>query len=113
MERSAEAVQNAILHGAGDDQIKFVYDDGVRRYETTKNFEGVLPNLERRWNETDSAWVREDLERYQSEAPCPACEGKRLKPEALAVKVGMHRYRHASTMSIRNARDWFGALKIS
>src|SRR5262249_55594528 len=83
---SAE-VRNAVLHGTKE-PIKFVYDDGVRRYETTKNFEGVMPNLERRWKETDSAWVREDLERYQSSAPCPVCEGKRLKPEALAVRVG-------------------------
>ena len=102
-------LHNAILHGTKD-PIKFVYDDGVRRYETTKNFEGVLPNLERRWKETDSTWVREDLERYQSEAPCPTCEGKRLKPEALAVKVAMTDIATASTMSIRNARDWFGAL---
>jgi excinuclease ABC subunit A len=102
-------LRNTILNGSKD-QIKFVYDDGVRRYETTKNFEGVLPNLERRWKETDSAWVREDLERYQSEAPCPVCEGKRLKPEALAVKVAMNDIATASTMSIRNARDWFGDL---
>jgi excinuclease ABC subunit A len=102
-------LHNAILYGTKD-PIKFVYDDGVRRYETTKNFEGVLPNLERRWKETDSAWVREELERYQSEAPCPTCEGKRLKPEALAVKVAMTDIATASTMSIRNARDWFGAL---
>jgi excinuclease ABC subunit A len=102
-------LRSAILHGAKD-PIKFVYDDGVRRYETTKNFEGVLPNLERRWKETDSAWVREDLERYQSEAPCPVCEGKRLKPEALAVKVAMSDIATASTLSIRAARDWFGSL---
>jgi len=102
-------LRNAILHGTKD-PIKFVYDDGVRRYETTKNFEGVLPNLERRWKETDSTWVREDLEKYQSEAPCPVCEGKRLKPEALAVKVAMTDIAVASTMSIRHARDWFAAL---
>jgi excinuclease ABC subunit A len=99
----------AILNGTKD-PIKFVYDDGVRRYETTKNFEGVLPNLERRWKETDSTWVREDLERYQSEAPCPVCEGKRLRPEALAVKVGMTDIATASNFSIRNARDWFGGI---
>ncbi|MGE0662045.1 MAG: excinuclease ABC subunit UvrA [Hyphomonadaceae bacterium] len=99
----------AILYGTKD-PIKFVYDDGVRRYETTKNFEGVLPNLERRWKETDSTWVREELERYQSEAPCPTCEGKRLKPEALAVKVAMLDIAAASNFSIRSARDWFGSL---
>src|SRR5690606_11692977 len=75
-----------------------------------KNFEGVLPNLERRWKETDSAWVREELERYQSEAPCPTCDGKRLKPEALAVKVAMLDIAEATDFSIRAARDWFGGL---
>ncbi len=102
-------LRDAILFGTKE-PIKFVYDDGVRRYETTKNFEGVLPNLERRWKETDSAWMREELEKYQSEAPCPTCEGKRLKPEALAVKVDMTDIAVASTMSIRNARDWFAGL---
>jgi len=105
----SKELRNAILHGTKD-PIRFVYDDGVRRYETTKNFEGVLPNLERRWKETDSAWVREELERYQSEAPCPTCLGKRLKPEALAVKVDMTDIAAASSMSIRNARDWFAGL---
>ncbi|HWA00894.1 MAG TPA: excinuclease ABC subunit UvrA [Caulobacterales bacterium] len=102
-------VRNAVLNGTKD-PIKFVYDDGVRRYETTKNFEGVMPNLERRWKETDSAWVREDLERYQSSAPCPVCEGKRLKPEALAVRVADKHIADASRFSIRNAREWFAGL---
>ncbi|GAM99534.1 excinuclease ABC subunit A [alpha proteobacterium U9-1i] len=105
----AADLRNAILNGTKD-EIRFVYDDGVRRYETKKNFEGVLPNLERRWKETDSAWVREDLERYQSSAPCPVCEGRRLKPEALAVKVAGQDIAQSSTLSIRAARDWFGAL---
>ncbi len=82
----------------------------MRRYETKKTFEGVLPNLERRWKETDSAWVREELARYQSSAPCPVCEGRRLKPEALAVKVAGSDIAKASTLSIRAARDWFGGL---
>jgi len=102
-------VRNAILNGTKD-EIRFVYDDGVRRYETKKNFEGVLPNLERRWKETDSAWVREELERYQSSAPCPVCEGRRLKPEALAVKVAGQDIAQSSTLSIRAARDWFAGL---
>jgi excinuclease ABC subunit A len=102
-------LKDAILHGTSE-PIKFVYDDGVRRYETTKNFEGVLPNLERRWKETDSTWVREELEKYQSEAPCPTCKGKRLKPEALAVRVGGLDVSDASNFSIRGARDWFAAL---
>jgi excinuclease ABC subunit A len=105
----ATELRNAILSGTKE-EIRFVYDDGVRRYETKKTFEGVLPNLERRWKETDSAWVREDLERYQSSAPCPVCEGRRLKPEALAVKVAGQDISQSSTLSIRAARDWFAAL---
>ncbi len=82
-----EAAKQAILYGTGDDKVKFTYDDGLRTYDTTKTFEGVIPNLERRWKETDSAWMREEIERYQSSVPCAACHGYRLKPEALAVKI--------------------------
>ena len=71
--------------------MTFVYDDGLRRYETKKPFEGVIPNLERRWRETDSAWVREEIERFQGITSCEDCGGYRLKPEALAVKInGLH-----------------------
>ncbi|MGE0828998.1 MAG: excinuclease ABC subunit UvrA, partial [Hyphomonadaceae bacterium] len=104
-----KAARDGVLYGVKE-PIKFIYDDGLRRYETTKPFEGVIPNLERRWKETDSTWVREELGRYQSEAPCPVCEGRRLKPEALAVKVDKTDIAAASVMSIRTARDWFGAL---
>ena len=102
--------QAVILHGSGADKIKFTYDDNARTYETTKAFEGVLPNLERRWRETDSAWVREELGRFQSETPCEACGGKRLKPEALAVKVGGRDIAEISALSIKAAHDWFTAL---
>ena len=105
-----EAVRAAILHGTSE-KIRFVYDDGLRRYETTKNFEGVIPNLERRWKETDSAWVREELGRFQSSAPCPTCGGKRLKPQALAVKVAGRDIAGAGEDSIKAARAWFGALE--
>jgi excinuclease ABC subunit A len=104
-----KAVRDTVLYGTKD-SIKFIYDDGLRRYETTKPFEGVIPNLERRWKETDSAWVREELGRYQSEAPCPVCEGRRLKPEALAVKIDGTDISQGTQMSIRTARDWFAAL---
>jgi excinuclease ABC subunit A len=103
-------VQDRLLNGTGKEAIKFVYDDGLRRYETTKPFEGVIPNMERRWRETDSAWVREELGRFQSAQPCPACHGKRLKPEALAVRVGGRDISEVGELSIRGARDWFGAL---
>ena len=82
-----EKVRLAILFGSGDEVMTFAYDDGLRSYETSKSFEGVVPNMERRWRETDSDWVRDELSRYQSDKACQACDGHRLKPEALAVKI--------------------------
>ncbi|WP_421723370.1 excinuclease ABC subunit UvrA [Bauldia sp.] len=102
--------RQAILYGTGKDKVRFVYDDGLRKYETTKTFEGVIPNLERRWKETDSAWMREEIERYQSATPCAACDGYRLKPEALAVKLdGLH-IGEVANFSIRRANQWFADL---
>ncbi|MBN9252753.1 MAG: excinuclease ABC subunit A, partial [Mesorhizobium sp.] len=83
-----DEAKNAILQGTGEREIAFQYDDGLRSYKTTKTFEGVVPNLERRWKETESAWMREEIERFMSATPCPSCNGYRLKPEALAVKIG-------------------------
>ncbi|ESQ84510.1 excinuclease ABC subunit A [Asticcacaulis sp. AC466] len=107
----SDQVRNVILHGSGGDKIKFTYEDGSRRYDVTKVFEGVIPNMDRRWRETDSSWVREDLARYQSETPCEACHGKRLKPEALAVKIDAKDIAEISNLSIRKAHDWFGGLE--
>jgi len=105
-----EAARSAILYGTGEDEIAFTYDDGLRAYKTTKTFEGVIPNLERRWKETDSAWMREEIERYQSSTPCEACHGKRLKPEALAVKLDRLDIAAVADFSIRKANAWFEAL---
>ncbi len=102
--------QEAILQGTGKRQVTFAYDDGLRSYKTTKTFEGVIPNLERRWKETDSAWSREDIERYMSETPCPACDGYRLKPEALAVKIAGRHIGEVTALSIRKAGAWFEDL---
>jgi excinuclease ABC subunit A len=106
-----DAACKVILQGTGAEKIKFVYDDQARRYEVVKPFEGVMPNLERRWRETDSAWVREELGRYQSNTPCEACKGQRLKPESLAVKVGARSIAQVSSLSIKDARGWFEALE--
>ncbi|KAB2691642.1 excinuclease ABC subunit UvrA [Brucella pseudogrignonensis] len=103
----SDEAQDAILYGTKGKEIIFQYDDGLRSYQTTKAFEGVIPNLERRWKETDSAWSREEIERFMSSTPCPACKGFRLKPEALAVKVGMKHIGEITSMSIRNADQWF------
>ena len=80
--------QDAILYGSGEDEINFVYDDGMRAYETKRPFEGVITNLERRYHETDSDWAREEIARYFTDVPCDACRGCQLKPEALCVKMG-------------------------
>ena len=103
-------LRDAVLNGTGAEAISFIYDDGLRRYETKKSFEGVIPNLQRRWKETDSAWVREELERYQDNAPCPACNGHRLKPEALSVKIAGKHISETTALSIRKADAWFRDL---
>ncbi len=100
-----------VLQGSKGVKIKFVYDDNARKYEVSKTFEGVLPNLERRWRETDSSWVREELGRYQSESPCETCHGARLKPEALAVKIAGKTIADVSILAIRPARHWFTQLE--
>lgn len=111
-ELSQEA-QKAILYGTKGREIAFQYDDGLRSYQTTKSFEGVIPNLERRWKETDSAWSREEIERFMSSSPCPACNGYRLKPESLAVKIGMKHIGEVTSLSIRNADQWFRDIDSS
>ena len=107
----SKKVQKIILFGTGEETVDFVYDDGSRRYEVTKTFEGVINNLERRWRETDSSWVREDIAKYQSTAPCPACDGYRLKPEALCVKIGGKHIGHIKQLSIRKAAEWFADIE--
>ena len=102
-----EKLREVILFGSGAAPIAIDYKDGVRAYTVTKPFEGVIRNLERRFGETDSIWVREELSRYQAEKPCAACHGARLKPEALAVKVAGRTIAEASDLSIRAAHDWF------
>ena len=103
-------VQDAILYGSGEDAIRFVYDDGLRSYETKKPFEGVITNLERRFRETESEWAREELTKYFTDIPCSACHGFRLKPEALAVKIAGLHIGEAAEMSVKRAGEWFTAL---
>ncbi|KAB2543755.1 excinuclease ABC subunit A [Salipiger aestuarii] len=103
-------VQQVFLHGSGDEEIQFRYDEGGRVYNVSRVFEGVVPNMERRYRETDSAWVREEFERYQNNRPCGTCDGYRLREEALAVKIGtpdnlMH-IGQVVQMSIREAHAW-------
>jgi excinuclease ABC subunit A len=102
--------QDAILYGSGEDSIRFVYDDGLRSYQTTRPFEGVITNLERRWRETESDWAREEMAKYFTDIPCAACKGYRLKPEALCVKVGDLHIGEAAETSVKHAGEWFAEL---
>ena len=99
--------QETILYGSGNKCVPMVYS----RFVTDKPFEGVIPNMERRFLETDSAASREELAHYQSAAPCECCHGKRLKPEALAVKICGKDIIEASDMSIKQALNWFGGVE--
>jgi len=107
-------VQQVFLYGSGAEEIKFRYDEGGRVYQVSRPFEGVIPNMERRYRETDSAWIREEFERFQNNRPCGTCEGYRLRAEALAVRIGSgDGLRHVGQvvqMSIRDAFDWCGSV---
>ncbi len=103
-------VQNVFLYGSGEEEIKFRYDDGGRVYEIERSFEGVIPNMERRYRETDSNWVREEFERYQNNRPCGHCEGYRLREEALAVKIDKHHVGQVVEKSIKEAYQWIDGV---
>ncbi|EAR52785.1 excinuclease ABC subunit A [Oceanicola granulosus HTCC2516] len=108
-----EKIQQIFLHGSGKEEISFRYDEGGRVYQVSRPFEGVIPNMERRYRETDSAWIREEFERYQNNRPCGTCHGYRLREEARAVKIGpsarpdeLLHIGQVVQMSIRQALEW-------
>ncbi len=102
----SDQAKNLLLYGSEGEKIRFRYDEGGRVYEIERPFEGVIPNMERRYRETDSAWSREEMERYQNNRPCGTCHGFRLKPEALAVKIGGRHVGEVVRLSIREALAW-------
>ncbi|SIN94777.1 excinuclease ABC subunit UvrA [Vannielia litorea] len=102
-------VQQVFLYGSGEEEIKFRYDEGGRVYEISRPFEGVIPNMERRYRETDSNWIREEFERFQNNRPCGACGGYRLREEALAVKIAGDHVGQVVQLSIREALAWIEA----
>src|SRR5438067_6284330 len=106
-----EKMRKTILYGSEGETIRMTYDDGVRKYTTERPFEGVLPNMEPRYRETDSAWVREELGRYQNDKTCEVCDGARLKPEALAVKIAGKHISEAAALSIAAAVPWFAGVE--
>jgi excinuclease ABC subunit A len=113
-EKLPENVRHMVLHGSGKEQIRFKYlNEKGSRYERTHAFEGVLPNLERRYRETDSPMVREELAKYLNSKPCPTCAGTRLRREARHVLVGGRSLPEISRLSLGDCRAFFAGLKLS
>ena len=106
-------VQEIILNGSGKEIIPITYNDGARNYITKKPFEGVMPNLKRRWKDTESEWMRDTLGRYQNDHACSVCSGYRLKPEALSVKINSKHIGEVCELSISDALNWFNTLTLT
>jgi excinuclease ABC subunit A len=105
-----DEIQEMLMHGTGDEPVKISYDDGFRNYTTNKPYEGILPNLERRWRETESSWYREELEKFQDVTACDSCKGYRLNPEALCVKVAGKHIGEVCILTIGKTVEWFEGL---
>ena len=102
----SDKVKQVFLYGSGEEEIKFRYDEGGRIYQVSRTFEGIIPNMERRYRETDSNWIREEFENYQNNRPCGSCSGYRLRPEALAVKISNSHIGQVVQLSIKDALTW-------
>jgi excinuclease ABC subunit A len=107
----SKKVKDVILYGSDEEEIKFNYDDGYEKYSHKKTFEGVINNLERRFLESDSEWKREAIAEYQSDSACEGCAGKRLKEEALCVKIDNLNISEVTTKSILDSAQWFKNLE--
>ncbi|HJP17421.1 MAG TPA: excinuclease ABC subunit UvrA, partial [Nitrospinota bacterium] len=108
-----ENEQHVLLYGSGEESIKFYYEKENSRYDYSRPFEGVIPRLERRYKETDSQYVREEIEQYMSVHTCPACNGARLRKEGLAITIAGKRIIDVTKLSIRDALKFFNSLKLS
>jgi len=106
-------LQKIILYGSNGEQIKFYHDRGEQRHFYYRDFEGVIPQLERRYRETDSEIIREEMEKYMNLRPCPVCQGARLRKESLFVKVGGLNIHEVTEKSIRQALDFFARLELN
>lgn len=108
-------LQKELLYGTNGRKIKYEYTSrttGILSYRNDE-FEGVIPNLERRFMQTDSEFMKDRIKKYMTEAPCPACGGKRLKPEVLAVTVGDKNISELSDMSILDAKEFIDGIKLN
>ena len=106
----SEELKKIIFYGSGDEVVPINYDDGFRSYSVKKPFEGVITNMERRWRETDSSWIREEIERFQNVTKCRSCGGHRLMPESLCVKIADLHIGQICDMTIEESVKWFDTL---
>jgi excinuclease ABC subunit A len=106
-------VREVLLQGSGKEIIRFYYEREGRRHFFERPFEGVIPNLDRRYRETDSTLIREELERFMNVRPCPSCKGTRLKKEALAIKINEFSINKVTALSVKEARNWFTPLVLN
>jgi excinuclease ABC subunit A len=106
-------VQKALLHGSGEEKIDFYYDDGTRRFSHQREFMGIIPNLERRYKETDSPSIRQEIERFMNTSTCPDCSGSRLRKESLFIKIGNQSIHEITKQPIKEALSFFYHLKLS
>ncbi|MCK9542578.1 MAG: excinuclease ABC subunit UvrA [Novosphingobium sp.] len=110
-EELPESARDTILFGTKGKPVALTFKDGRKEYTVKKPFEGVIGNLNRRMLQTESAWMREELGKYQTAQPCETCDGKRLKPEALSVKIAGSDISDATRLSVSDAHAWFGGLE--
>jgi excinuclease ABC subunit A len=108
-----EKIQKAFLYGSGKEEIRFYSDRDDRRHFYKKPFEGIIPNLNRRYHETDSSFSKEWIERFMNIRPCPQCNGARLKGESLAVKIGGKSIAEVTSLFITKAHEYFQGLRIT
>ncbi len=106
-------IQQILLYGSGDERINFYYDDGTRRFSHEREFMGVIPNLDRRFKETDSSAVRQELDHYMNTSTCPECQGSRLRRESLFIKINNHSIHDITKLSIAESHTFFTRLKLS
>ncbi|MDG1287687.1 MAG: excinuclease ABC subunit UvrA [Rickettsiales bacterium] len=106
-----DETQEMLLYGSGEEVVKIKYNDGLRSFLSNKPFEGIIPSLRRKSDETESDHVREELGKYQDISPCEACNGYRLNKESLCIKVADHHIGEICRLSIEEAVEWFSSIE--
>jgi excinuclease ABC subunit A len=107
----SDEIKEMLFHGSKGEEINFIYNDGYRKQSLSKVYDGILPSIEKKWHDNETGWVREELSLFRSERTCSSCEGHRLKPESLCIKIADKHIGHISEMSISHTIDWFNNVE--